>query len=117
MNNNNTFLTDNFHFDGMYLVYGSSHCSSDSKFVARFKHMSSQRKCFQKFLQDHFTPDEYFAQLAKGETPLDTLRQKAYVSNYEKKLLKSHGYSIDLQGYKEYLKGICSAESELNPAR
>ena len=37
MNNNTSFIKDLFHFDGMYLNYGSGQYTKDARFVARFK--------------------------------------------------------------------------------
>ena len=36
--NNTPFLKEKFHFDGMYLVYGTGMYSTDNRFVARFKY-------------------------------------------------------------------------------
>ena len=53
-----------------------------SNFVARFKYLKpkSSANKFVKFLMDNFSPAEYFAEYAKGKTPLVILMEKGFKS-------------------------------------
>lgn len=52
------------------------------EFVARFKYANPGRSAthFVKFLQKHFTPEEYFTQLKQGVAPAEILKTKGFVS-------------------------------------
>jgi len=59
-------------------VYGGGYLSYDRKFVARFKYNKPLYPKFKKFLIQNFTPDEYFAEMAKGVSPLQALQNKGF---------------------------------------
>jgi len=65
-------------------VEGSSevYVRNDNKFVARFKYArpKSNAKHFVKFLTKNFTPEEYFAKMEAGGSPLGILKEKGYES-------------------------------------
>ena len=77
---NTPFNKENFHFDGMYLVYGPYMYSKESRFVARFKYSRRDKASFIKFLIANFTTEEYFGALEKLQTPGEILRSKGWVS-------------------------------------
>ena len=66
------------------LVSGSTevYVTHDTEFVARFKYANPKRSAnhFVEFLENNFTPAEYFAERAKGIAPLTILEAKGYVS-------------------------------------
>ena len=68
MNNNTSFIKDLFHFDGMYLNYGSGQYTKDARFVV----------------------DEYFSAL-KIDAPARILRSKGWVSPTVTKSLSLSG--------------------------
>ena len=90
MNNNTSFIKDLFHFDGMYLNYGSGQYTKDARFVARFKYNKRDRASFVKFLIANFTVDEYFSAL-KIDAPARILRSKGWVSPTVTKSLSRSG--------------------------
>ena len=77
---NASFNKENFHFDGMYLVYGPYMYSKDSRFVARFKYSRRDKASFIKFLIANFTVEEYFGALEKQHAPTEILKAKGWVS-------------------------------------
>ena len=77
---NTPFNKENFHFDGMYLVYGPYMYSKESKFVARFKYSRRDKASFIKFLIANFTVEEYFGALEKLHAPAKILESKGWVS-------------------------------------
>ena len=79
MNNNTPFIKNLFHFDGMYLNYGSGQYTKDARFVARFKYNKRDRSSFVKFLIANFTVDEYFSAL-KIYAPSRILTAKGWIS-------------------------------------
>jgi len=85
MNNNTRFSKENFHFDGMYLVYGSGQYPKQYRFVARFKHCKRDRASFVKFLIANFTVEEYFNAMS-DTTPVVILESKGWVSPTIKKM-------------------------------
>ena len=68
---------------GEYVFYNYR---NEKKFVARFKR--GGKAAFIKFLIANITPDEYFARLDMGESPLGILNAKGYVSPMMKKMIK-----------------------------
>ena len=90
------FKKENFKFDGMYLTY-------ESNVVARFKYQHKAWKNFVNFLVKNFTVEEYFGRL-KCESPLEIMESKGYLLPHVKKMLKSSGYPITVEGFKAYLK-------------
>ena len=78
-----------FNYHRGFLSYGQFF-TTEEKFVARFKYagVSRDRPGFQKFLVQNFTPTEYFARHDAGETPLDILQSKGYVSATTRKMMK-----------------------------
>jgi len=82
--NNTPFLKEKFHFDGMYLNYGTGSYTKDARFVARFKYSKRDKASFVKFLIANFTVEEYFNAL-KDEAPLNVLKAKGWVSPTEAK--------------------------------
>ena len=87
----NMFTPSKFEDCGEYVFYnhggpGTCHFRNERKFVARFKR--GGKASFIKFLKANFTPDEYFARIFKGETPLGILNAKGYVSPMMKKMKK-----------------------------
>ena len=79
MNKSTPFNKENFHFDGMYLVYGPYMYAKESKFVARFKYSRRDKASFIKFLIANFTMDEYFAARTKNAAPVTILQTKGFV--------------------------------------
>ena len=77
---NTSFNKENFHFDGMYLVYGPYMYSKESRFVARFKYSRRDKASFIKFLIANFTVEEYFSALEKQHAPTEILKAKGWVS-------------------------------------
>lgn len=69
------FTPSKFEDRGEYVFY---HYRGERFFVARFKR--GGKAAFIKFLKANITPDEYFARIFKGETPLGILNAKGYVS-------------------------------------
>lgn len=61
-----------------YWVYGGGYLSYKGQFVARFKYNKPLYPKFKRFLMKHFTPDEYFAEMAKGVSPLQALQNKGF---------------------------------------
>lgn len=74
------FNKDLFHFDGMYLVYGSGQYTKDARFIARFKYTKRDKASFIKFLIANFTVEEYLAGMDALKTPYEVLRSKGWES-------------------------------------
>ena len=68
------FIKEEFNYHGGYLTYGADH-----KFIARFKYQKGDKPSFLRFLIANFTPEEYFARYANGESPLGILESKGFV--------------------------------------
>lgn len=102
MNNTTTWNKDLFNYYSGYLTYGKG--VFQSKFVARFKYTGRDQAGFRKFLIANFTPDEYFSRREAGETPVDILQSKGYISTTVKSLLKQLGYSPDQTGLQAHRK-------------
>ena len=90
----NKFIKENFNYDGMYLTYGS-----DRKFVARFKYVKFAG-AFKSFLIKNFNVDEYFDAYASGQSPLDILEAKGFMTPQAKKLCKQNNMEPTLENYK-----------------
>lgn len=58
--------------------YGGGYLSYDNRFVARFKYNRAMYPMFKTFLLQNFTPDEYFAEMDKGVSPLQALQNKGF---------------------------------------
>lgn len=82
-----------FNYHGGYLTYGA-----DRRFVARFKHVASNKPSFMSFLIKNFDADEYFARLLAGESPVGILESKGYVMAHIKKWLRDAGLPETLEG-------------------
>ena len=98
------FSKDNLIYSGGYLDYVDP--EGKKKFVARFKHMPSSKGTFITFLIKNFTVEEFFARSDADETPLDILQSKGYLLPHIKKVLKSRGYPVSLDGYEHYLQDL-----------
>ena len=82
---NTRFDRKEFHYHGGYLTYGTP-WTNESKFIARFKYGATRNKpSFLSFLIKHFSQEEYFARHEAGESPLEILKSKGYVSPNLKK--------------------------------
>lgn len=86
-----------FEFDGMYLTY-------NGEFVARFKYVRGNAGPFRTFLIKHFTQEEYFARHRAGESPLEILQSKGYISAHIRQWLRDAGLPQTEEGYKEFLR-------------
>ena len=82
---------------GEYAMY-------QGKFVARFKYARGSRGSFITFLCKNFTVEEYFARIDTGESPLNILQSKGYMSPNVKKLLLAAGYAPTPEGEKLYIR-------------
>ena len=90
--NNTPFLKEKFHFDGMYLNYGTGYYRA--RFVARFKYNKRDKASFVKFLIANFTVEEYFNAL-KNEAPATVLESKGWISpTHAKMRVLSYGVHI-----------------------
>ena len=85
------FKKENFEYDGMYLMYNlkPGQHYGNNEFVARFKYVKFAG-AFKSFLIKNFTTDEYFSRYKAGESPLDILESKGFVTPQAKKLCKKH---------------------------
>lgn len=92
------FVKAEFHNDGPYLTYGA-----DRKFMARFKYTLRDRAGFVAFLVKHMTVEEYFAARNAGQSPLDILEARGYISATVRKILQRMGYPETQEGRKAYL--------------
>jgi len=90
------FDRKNFNYHGGYLMYGD-------KFVARFKHMRSNKPGFLSFLIKNFSPAEYFERYDAGESPHGILKSKGYVADSIKKWLRDGGYEVSVAGYEKFV--------------
>lgn len=77
------FVKDQFHWDGMYLTYGP-----DRRFVARFKHRTSDRHTWITFMLKHFTVEEWFAAREWQVTPLKLMESRGYLLPHIRKWLR-----------------------------
>lgn len=80
----------NLFVEGEYVQYrpnGALTAYADRKFVARFKHVKSNKAGFVKFLCKHFTVEEYF-ELMEKTSPAQALETKGYVDAHILKWLK-----------------------------
>ena len=85
MNNSTRFFKENFHFDGLYLVYGLGQYTKDRRIVARFKYSRRDKASFIKFLIANFTIEEYFNAM-DDMAPGTILESKGWVSPTVKKM-------------------------------
>ena len=99
------FKKENFEYDGMYLMYNlkpGKHYGNN-EFVARFKYVKFAG-AFKNFLIKHFTTDEYFGRYKAGESPLDILESKGFVTPQAKKLCKKHDMVPSKENYMKCIK-------------
>lgn len=87
-----------------YFVTSGSYVYYNARFVARFKYMKSNIADFKRFLIKNFTPDEYFARLAAGSTPLDVLETKGYMPLHVRTALEQDGYPCTPEGRNCWIK-------------
>ena len=115
------FVKEDFHWDGMYLMYrgdvgefqqyyekvreDGSRVKRD-RFVARFKYGSKPWKTWVNFLVKHFSVEDYFGRYDAGESPLDIMRSKGFISPAEKKKLKAAGFAPTKLGMQMYKKAV-----------
>lgn len=83
-------------FDKTKFSYFGKVLTYDGKFVARFKHVASNKPGFQAFLVKHFTVEEYFAaldtvnpenSLGNKYAPGEVLEAKGYIPAHIRKWL------------------------------
>lgn len=74
------FEKSNFDYHGGYLTY-------QGKFVARFKHVPSNRADFVSFLIKNFSVEEYFAARDRGNAPGTILANKGHIPKHIRKWL------------------------------
>ena len=67
-------------------------------FIARFKYVFFQGS-FKTFLAKNFTVEEYATRYKNGESPLDILESKGFMTPQAKKLCKKNGLSPTQQNY------------------
>jgi len=91
------FIRENFNYHGGYLTY-------EGKFIARFKHMKSNKPTFLTFLIKNFTQEEYFDLYNSNMAPAKILETKGYLPSHIKKWLKKGGYTINLSGYDKFIR-------------
>lgn len=95
------FERSKFQYHGGYLTYGD-----DRRFVARFKHVPSNRPKFVSFLIKNFTVEEYFSLLETPSpecfgncyAPQEILEMKGYVAAHIMKWLKD-GIKTEWKGH------------------
>jgi hypothetical protein len=69
-------------------LVGSEYVTYEGKFVARFKHVRSNKSGFISFLVKNFSVEEYFAAMERGNAPATILETKGYVPAHIKRWLK-----------------------------
>jgi hypothetical protein len=106
----NTFTKDNFNYDGMYLTYNlkPGQHYGNNEFVARFKYQKFAGS-FKAFLIKNFTTDEYFSRYKAGESPLDILESKGFVTPQAKKLCKQNGLTPSKENFMICIQKIAEA--------
>lgn len=94
------FKKENFNYDGMYLMYNlkPGQHYGNNEFVARFKYQK-YAGAFKNFLIKNFTTDEYFSRYNAGESPLDILESKGFITPQAKKLCKKHNMVPSKENY------------------
>lgn len=99
------FKKENFNYDGMYLTYNltSDQHYGNNEFVARFKYVKFAGS-FKSFLIKNFTTDEYFSRYKAGESPLDILESKGFVTPQAKKLCKKHNMVASKENYMKCIR-------------
>jgi hypothetical protein len=98
-----SFNKESFRWDGEYLNYVTNAKKNTwGEFVARFKYNRRDKDSFVNFLVRNFTVEEYFAELAKGISPLPILESKGYLTARAKKTLKEFGLPPTPAGKKQY---------------
>ena len=113
------FDKEKFHYHGGYLTYHGTYEGQPTYdevygkdkihpsrigmpvelFVARFKYVFFQGS-FKNFLAKNFTVEEYATRYKNGESPLDILESKGFMTPQAKKLCKQNGLSPTQQNYK-----------------
>ena len=95
------FKKENFEYDGMYLMYNlkPGQHYGNNEFVARFKYVKFAG-AFKSFLIKNFDVNEYFDAYADGQSPLDILESKGFMTPQAKKLCKQNGMVPTLENYK-----------------
>ena len=96
------FKKENFNYDGMYLMYNLNP-DQHNEFVARFKYVKFAG-AFKSFLIKNFTTDEYFSRYKAGESPLDILESKGFVTPQAKKLCKKHDMVANKENYMKCIR-------------
>ena len=99
------FKKENFNYDGMYLTYNlhPGQHYGNNEFVARFKYVKFAG-AFKSFLIKNFTTDEYFSRYKAGESPLDILESKGFVTPQAKKLCKKHNMAPSKENFMKCIK-------------
>jgi hypothetical protein len=98
------FKKENFNYDGMYLTYNlPGQHYGNNEFVARFKYVKFAG-AFKNFLIKNFTTDEYFSRYKAGESPLDILESKGFVTPQAKKLCKKHNMVPSKENYMKCIR-------------
>ena len=99
------FKKENFNYDGMYLTYNlhPNQHYGNNEFVARFKYVKFAG-AFKSFLIKNFTTDEYFGRYKAGESPLDILESKGFVTPQAKKLCKKHNMVPSKENFMKCIK-------------
>tara|TARA_B100001248_G_scaffold262726_1_gene261689 strand:- start:16275 stop:16598 length:324 start_codon:yes stop_codon:yes gene_type:complete len=98
------FKKENFNYDGMYLTYNlPGQHYGNNEFVARFKYVKFAG-AFKNFLIKNFTTDEYFGRYKAGESPLDILESKGFVTPQAKKLCKKHNMVPSKENYMKCIR-------------
>ena len=101
------FVKDQFNTNAEYVEYflDPMPCAWERrKFVARFKYVKGAKASFVAFLIKHFTVEEYFDRMDKGEGPTDILESKGYVMPHIAKQLKAKGYPVTPAGFKKMIR-------------
>ena len=115
------FIKDNFHFDGMYLMYegeqgelthyygeNGEKChptrqdTAKAMFIARFKYGNKPWKTWVNFIVKNFTVEEYHAASTgdKG-SPVRAMQDKGFLEPALKKQCKKAGYPTTVAGWKQ----------------
>ena len=81
------FIKKNFTRHNGYVSY-------DNKFVARFKTQRKRITPFIKFLVSSVSPEDYFARLDAGETPVGIVKSMGYECPILKAFMVANGISL-----------------------
>ena len=72
-------------------------------FIARFKYQKFQGS-FKNFLCKNFTVEEYATRYKNGESPLDMLESKGFMTPQAKKLCKQYGVKATLENFNKCIE-------------